>query len=435
MAFLVGQIALCLLATGLLGLLLGWWLGRSSAGARLADAEEGWERRLLAIEDENRGLQAREEELDNELATARGDLERANQRAAKVAVNLSESERLLAEERQQGEREVEERDAEIGALRGEIERWRRERADLDAARRQTDEDLDRLSDELARSRERIAELEAAVARGRHQIAEFERSRTPDADLGPLRLELDRLRKVKAEFQEWMLGEAKREEEARHLRHQLERATTERDAVAEEIGHLRSRLAGADAAPSEETESLREELSRRSARIADLEAHIASRAGLEEEVEQLRSAAESGGEQSRELEEQLREAIQRAERAETAREQARGELEALLEARLVDIDGTPATSKAEQPVPGEGPELLEAPEGERDDLKKIRGIGQVLEATLNELGVYHYRQIASWSPSNIDWVASHLGTFPDRIERDEWLAQAAELDRSREGEEG
>lgn len=70
-------------------------------------------------------------------------------------------------------------------------------------------------------------------------------------------------------------------------------------------------------------------------------------------------------------------------------------------------------------------FLDAPEGTPDDLKKILGIGSVLEEKLNDMGVYHYHQIAAFSDSDIQNINTYLD-FPGRIERDEWIPQAKEL---------
>jgi NADH-quinone oxidoreductase subunit E len=61
----------------------------------------------------------------------------------------------------------------------------------------------------------------------------------------------------------------------------------------------------------------------------------------------------------------------------------------------------------------------------DDLKGISGIGPKLESVLNSLGVWTYAQIAAWTPEEIAWVDDYL-QFKGRIERDEWIAQAAAL---------
>jgi len=77
--------------------------------------------------------------------------------------------------------------------------------------------------------------------------------------------------------------------------------------------------------------------------------------------------------------------------------------------------------------GEGRKLkyLDGPEGEPDDLKLISGVGPVLETKLNELGIYHFYQIAQFEQRDIDLVGDATA-FPGRIERDEWIAQAKNL---------
>jgi predicted flap endonuclease-1-like 5' DNA nuclease len=65
------------------------------------------------------------------------------------------------------------------------------------------------------------------------------------------------------------------------------------------------------------------------------------------------------------------------------------------------------------------------EGAPDDLTKIRGIGQKLEATLNGLGIYYYRQIADWSDGDVEAMNAKL-KFPGRIQRDDWCGQARRL---------
>ncbi|WP_417680028.1 NADH-quinone oxidoreductase subunit E [Roseibium sp.] len=73
-----------------------------------------------------------------------------------------------------------------------------------------------------------------------------------------------------------------------------------------------------------------------------------------------------------------------------------------------------------------PELLEGPKGgNADDLKQLKGVGPKLEGTLNELGIYHFEQIAAWGAEEIAWVDTRL-KFKGRIERDGWIEQAKTL---------
>jgi len=77
------------------------------------------------------------------------------------------------------------------------------------------------------------------------------------------------------------------------------------------------------------------------------------------------------------------------------------------------------------APIDGYKGLSEPNGEADDLKKISGVGPVLEEKLNKLGLYHYEQIANLSVTEISAIDEELN-FKGRIERDDWLDQAAKL---------
>ena len=83
--------------------------------------------------------------------------------------------------------------------------------------------------------------------------------------------------------------------------------------------------------------------------------------------------------------------------------------------------------AEAPAVSERPRALNAPLGAADDLKQIRGVGPKLEQTLNDLGIFHYRQLAGLSEKNVSWIDSYL-RFKGRIERDDWIGQAERLSR-------
>lgn len=93
----------------------------------------------------------------------------------------------------------------------------------------------------------------------------------------------------------------------------------------------------------------------------------------------------------------------------------------------DAEAKPAAAKR-APVAADGkPETLTGPRAgsTADDLKQIKGVGPGLEKTLNELGFYHFDQIASWRKKEVAWVDSRL-KFKGRIERDDWIKQAKVL---------
>jgi predicted flap endonuclease-1-like 5' DNA nuclease len=58
----------------------------------------------------------------------------------------------------------------------------------------------------------------------------------------------------------------------------------------------------------------------------------------------------------------------------------------------------------------------------DDLKRIRGIGVLIETRLNAMGIRSYDQIANWSREDVASISQTLD-FKGRIERENWIEQA------------
>ena len=106
---------------------------------------------------------------------------------------------------------------------------------------------------------------------------------------------------------------------------------------------------------------------------------------------------------------------------------------------------PATAPVAQAPKAEAPEveavedavrpeaLSGARNGGADDLKMIKGVGPKLEIMLNELGFYHFDQIAGWSAAEVAWVNDNLTGFKGRVSRDNWVEQARKLASGQETE--
>ena len=62
----------------------------------------------------------------------------------------------------------------------------------------------------------------------------------------------------------------------------------------------------------------------------------------------------------------------------------------------------------------------------DDLTRIVGIGKVFQKALNDIGIYSFRQIANFGPSDIARVNHELKEIRGRMEQDDWIGQAKEL---------
>ena len=71
------------------------------------------------------------------------------------------------------------------------------------------------------------------------------------------------------------------------------------------------------------------------------------------------------------------------------------------------------------------ELLTAPRGAPDDLAKLHGVGPQLVKKLNDGGIFHYWQIASMTPADVEKLDLDL-KLNGRIARDGWVDQARSL---------
>lgn len=83
----------------------------------------------------------------------------------------------------------------------------------------------------------------------------------------------------------------------------------------------------------------------------------------------------------------------------------------------------------------GPQLLrkaswdvigKATAKQKDDLKKIKGIGPFIEKRLNKIELFSFDQLARMTPPIEADVSKAIVYFPGRQRRDEWAAQAKEL---------
>lgn len=64
--------------------------------------------------------------------------------------------------------------------------------------------------------------------------------------------------------------------------------------------------------------------------------------------------------------------------------------------------------------------------EKDDLKKIDGIGMFVEQRLNQLGIYTYKQISHFDEAFVAKLGAALGFSEQTISRDQWVEQAQKL---------
>lgn len=87
--------------------------------------------------------------------------------------------------------------------------------------------------------------------------------------------------------------------------------------------------------------------------------------------------------------------------------------------------SPKKKSAAKPKKDSRKKPAAAPSSEKDNLKKIKGVGPQIEKKLNAIGVTTFAQIAQWKASDRTEVGELL-SFPGRIEREEWVKQAKQL---------
>ena len=93
---------------------------------------------------------------------------------------------------------------------------------------------------------------------------------------------------------------------------------------------------------------------------------------------------------------------------------------------VDLGAAEAPVVEEVPAEkteGLGFEALSGPRGVADDLKKLTGVSPAIEKKLNDLGIFHFWQIAAFDPEAAHNVGEEVG-LPGRV--DGWIAAAKEL---------
>ncbi|MEM8679127.1 MAG: hypothetical protein AAGF97_07235 [Planctomycetota bacterium] len=234
----------------------------------------------------------------------------------------------------------------------------------------------------------------------------------------------------AESQQQQLRQ-QREELWKSLREQEERRLATSDSLAQQSQRVTSL-----SDQISQLSPLREQVATLRRRLLGRDQQLEALRGQAEEMEQLKvnlsalreslDAAYRGGSLAEQELKQLVDAQEQQQRLMTQyrneRDRALAELRTLkVELSHLQLETTPAGAE-DHPVLGR---IYHTPPEQRDDLKQISGIAQVLEARLNELGIYTYAQIMNWQQTQIDEF-SKLLSFPDRIAREGWVAQAREL---------
>ncbi len=88
-----------------------------------------------------------------------------------------------------------------------------------------------------------------------------------------------------------------------------------------------------------------------------------------------------------------------------------------------VEEPPAEEIPQEKTEWESFEPLPGPRGAPDDLKKLHGVSPVIEKKLNDLGFFHYSQLAGLGKNDAHHLGETVG-LPGRIET--WIAEAKAL---------
>ena len=414
MLYLMAEIWIYLLIAALFGALSAWLVSHGRSLDRVDRTEGSWKTRLRSSEDEwKQKLEAVETRLQRELeererhTTAlteqlQGERQRSgglNDKLAEEAANYQglrdELDSTRAKLRMLDDRlsiALEVGDKAEVALRRATKEFEETRAQLEQAAQAAATERDEARAQLKEARERRIDLEKQLSESRQSLQEA--AAAPPGDGGGAAASLLRAR-------------------IRDLENQVREVETSRSTEAERLSQLEDAL-GRRERRIRELEPLEDA-------VAELEDQVEL---LEQEMEQLRGTSATGAESPD------------SGPSNGVRSDAAHGLELKIAAAVQDLPDLDALLARAPRTGSLGPGIdngrtLEPGGTDLDDLRRIRGIGPVLQRKLRQLGYRTFAQIAGWTDEDIERVCETLPIFPDRIRREAWVDQARKLQGANE----
>jgi len=108
---------------------------------------------------------------------------------------------------------------------------------------------------------------------------------------------------------------------------------------------------------------------------------------------------------------------------SAKAKAKNKAKAKTKTKVTTTTATPRKIGTKSATKIDSKSTFKKPKGQKDDLKEIKGIGKVMEKTLNDMGVTTFEQLANFTKSDVEKLGKQLGNFAGRVERDRWIPQA------------
>jgi predicted flap endonuclease-1-like 5' DNA nuclease len=429
MTYLILQMLLCLLAAAAIGTILGWllrgWLGGMSASAKAALAD--LQARLGLAEKNADDFKMKFGDVSGKLGFAEKDAADARAQLGDWRMKFESADKDLSGVRSQ-----------FLNLQGSMQSARTEwdgklaasakteadlRAQLAALKSQHDgaladhkqslgfmetQTLGRINTTETQWKARLAKAESDTLDIQRQWegAEAEIARLKGLMNADAKSDAAIAQKHVAAESAWAKVRADLEAEITRLK-----AAASEDSKSDQAMVMRFNSAEADwkakiAASEQQIGALTDDLGRYRSRISSLESDLGScgsaRASLQDELDRMRAEL-------------------------AARPSAAAAPLGFAAAGGAAVAAVAATPAATKPAPA-------APR-EADDLKDIVGIGPVLERQLHAAGIVTFRDLARLTPDGVLELAEKLEhVFGDRITRERWVEQAADLHRKKYGNE-
>jgi len=411
MSYLLMQILICLLIAGLIGMIIGWLLRGDCKKAlkdndnqwesKLIDTNNAWEQKVQALISEH---QKDIEESDFKIVNLRETINKANDRVSILEQKLSEANSNLAK----AKTTIMTKDDETKRLRMKIDSLGRE---LEITKKELESARDSHQSE-------IKEWQFKLDKANQEYKQEAQSL-----LGNSQSKIDSLEQEISNYQEKIKASQSKIET---LLRELEDTKKAYELTKKELHSVQNKLSQKEAESKEpmliqQIASLEQELTKAKDKISQLSNEKES---LEERLRLLDSENEFNIINSL-YEWKSKYKVAKEQLDECQSKQSDISTLSTSKSQLL-LSSTTSTQSEEQEIETSKPALLtEAKNGKKDNLTLVKGIGKVLEERLNNLGIFHFEQIASWTKAEQAWIDKYM-SFPGRVEREEWVKQAKKL---------
>jgi len=398
MAVLNPQIVLFLLAAGVVGVMLGWLLHSNTARRHASGLNDEWQLQVDDLTRQRDRLRLETEKLRETIEVQQGAMHRHEVATTKAHTDLQSSQERansLAKDVHTLRAERENTKAQLGTMQNHLLAVKQQTSEL---QQEFVKSGDFYKKELKKSFEKRKLVEVKLENAKVEHDSFHNL------LKASRSEQESVNKI--------LGSAQTRLESLDV---LEQRVIELEAENAQLNHDAARMKQENEALQRDAAEL-DELRLQNKELSHcLKSMEHSRKQYEDDATRYRENAGAAEQQS----ETLRIKLDDLEKnfADIEKQQRRAIKNARKVATVDKINGH------------------KKPPKEVDDLKEIIGIGKVFERTLNDLGVFNFRQIATFGVADIARVNAELKEFKGRMEQDDWIGQAKELHFKKYGETG